>query len=71
MTDNEAKRIVSDLLTERGDTEITVHEIIMMDSDAIQAKTSYVWYLNGWRKEVSYTETWITKDGNCKWCILL
>ena len=70
MTENEAKKIVIDLLTERGDTEITVHEIIMMDSEAIQAKTSYVWYLNGWRKEVPNTETWLTKDNN-KWRILL
>lgn len=71
MTKEEAKQIVFDLLTKRGDTEITVHEIIVMDSQMIQAKTSYVWYLNGLRKEVPNTETWLHKNADDSWSILL
>lgn len=67
MNQKEAKQTVSNVLQSSGNTEITVHEIIHHTEKYISAIASYVWYLNGYRKEVRKASVILCKIENQNW----
>lgn len=67
MNKKEATQIVSDTLQSRGNAEIKVHEIIYHTREYISATASYVWYLNGYRKEVRKASVILCKIENQNW----
>lgn len=67
MINQEATRIITEVLTYSGNSEIQVHETTYQSDYYIKAKVSYVWYLNGHRKEVSNVEQTAYIDNSGKW----
>ena len=70
MKEQEAKQIVSQLLEQSNRSEIVIKSISIPTDKIISAIVSYVWYLNGHRKEVKQTSATAYKDESQNWKLL-
>jgi len=70
MNEQEAIKIITDLLTKSGRSEITVQQLHHNDGRIISATVSYVWYLNGHKKNVPKNSATAYKDENNNWQLL-